>query len=163
MNEKIDATTTSKMILSIKKADASLTDIIYIIEHKALPVAHKLSQNGIDTRQKMNKSFSTLIATATNQHLRFVKLIDMLEKRNKIAKIITMLTKTNSKGDKLMAELRLATDRLQDYIRIAKKTDELADIHTSCESCANIMTGPIADFAANMQHINDSLNKEELN
>lgn len=161
MNDKIDVTKTAEIILSIKKADSSLNDIVYVIKHQALPVAHRLSQEYLDTQQKLFKSFSALIATCINQHLRFMKLISMLGKRTKKEKILKTLDKTNRKGDKLIAELRMTKNKLDDYIRITKKRQWSTDIDTGYESCVTMLAKTIAEFTANTQHINKLFAIEE--
>lgn len=153
MNNKIDVNKATKLCTHIKKADTSLSKIISIIEQQALPVAHELYRENIDQSQKLSKSLSALIATGDNQHVRFVKLIGMLDGSAKMNKILETLDKTNCKGDKLITELRVAESRLDDCILITKAKNGMAGVRASCKSCAAALVEHIAEFEADAESI----------
>lgn len=154
MNLKIDANEAAELCSRIKKADASLENIMLVIKQQALPVAHELFKENIDQSQKLYKSLSALLATGENQHSRFVKLISILNGRAKMNKIIETFGKTKTKGDKLITELRVAESRLDDYILITKGKSGLAGIRASCKYCAATMVERITEFETDVEQIN---------
>lgn len=155
MKNKIDINEAAKLRLQIKKADASLGNIISLINQQVIPITHALLKEDISQNQKLSKSLSTLIATGENQRLRFVKLIDMLEKRPSMVKLLKALDKTNRKGAKLIAELRVAESKLENYIRITEEKRQMVGLHASCKSCAAALTEYIAEFETNTESINN--------
>lgn len=163
MNNKIDANEAANLRLHIKKADASLSDIISLINQQAIPIAQALLKEDIDKSQKLSKSLSVLMATGENQHLRFVKLIGMLKKSPTMTKLLEALDKTNRKSNKFIAELRVAESRLENYILVTKEERQMVGVHASCKSCASALTEYIAEFETNVKNINNFLinNKKE--
>lgn len=163
MKNKIDINEAAKLRLQIKKVDASLGNIISLINQQVIPITHALLKEDISQNQKLSKSLSTLVATGENQRLRFMKLIDMLEKRPSMVKLLKVLDKTNRKGDKLIAELRVAESKLENYICITEEERQMVGLHASCKSCAAALTEYISEFETNDESINNFLinNKKE--
>lgn len=161
MKNKIDINEAAKLRLQIKKADASLSDIISLINQQVIPITHALLKDDINQSQKLSKSLSTLVATAENQRLRFMKLIGMLEKRPSMAKLLKALDKTARKNDKLTAELRVAESKLENYICITEEERQMVGIHASCKSCASALTEYIAEFETNVKNLNNFLITQE--
>lgn len=163
MNNKIDANEAANLRLHIKKTDASLSDIISLINQQAIPIAQALLKEDIDKSQKLSKSLSVLMATGENQHLRFVKLIDMLKKQPTMTKLLEALDKTNRKSNKFIAELRVAESRLENYVLVTEEERQMVGVHASCKSCASALTEYIAEFETNVKNINNFLinNKKE--
>lgn len=161
MNNKISVNEANKLRSHIKNADASLSKIISIIEQQAIPVICELFRENIDQNQKLSKSLSALIATGDNQHLRFVKLINMLDERAKVNKILETLGKTSYKCDKLIAELRIVESRLEEYILITKTKHKMAGVHASCKYCAAALVEHIAEFEGNIKNIKDFFINDE--
>ena len=158
MNNKNGVNKAAELCSHIKKADTSLSKIISIIEQQALPVAHELFRENIGKSQKLSKSLSALIATGNNQHARFMKLIDMLNRSAEMNKIPETLDKTNHKGDKLITELRATESRLDNYILITKNKNGIAGVRASCKSCAAALTKHIAEFEADAEKIKNFFN-----
>lgn len=164
MKNKIDINEAAKLRLQIKKADASLDNIISLINQQVIPITHALLKEDISQSQKLSKSLSVLIATGENQHLRFMKLIDMLEKKPSMTKLLKALDKTSHKGDKLIAELRVAESKLENYIRITEEERQMVGLYASCESCAAALTEYISEFETNALPLNNFfINNEKEN
>lgn len=164
MKNKIDINEAAKLRLQIKKADVSLGNIISLINQQVIPITHALLKEDISQNQKLSKSLSTLVATAENQRVRFMKLIDMLEKRPSMTKLLKALDKTNRKGDKLIVELRVAESKLENYTHITEEERQMVGLYASCESCAAALTEYISEFETNTESINNFfINNEKEN